>query len=88
MDAGHDELHDPMQYDIMREALNRLIGGHIALADHAATPAEREHWLQESYAARALAKKVDPRSRRAVREMTAELRRMDQALPDLEPAAR
>ena len=81
MDAGHDELRDPMQYDIMREALNRYRGRCIALRRSATSPQDRETWTERQREALRRANQVNPNSRSAVAKMTAELHQLYTELP-------
>lgn len=82
MSAGHDELRVPMQYDIMREALNRYQGRCIALADRARTRDREEAWLHRADEAEDRTDAFNPRSRSEVAAMTTQLREMYAALPE------
>ncbi|WP_282858898.1 hypothetical protein [Pseudoclavibacter helvolus] len=51
--------YDPMIYDAMREAANRLRGLYVARQNEATTEEDRERWLEKQIGVRIEADEVD-----------------------------
>lgn len=63
--------YDPMIYDAMREAANRLRGLYVARQNQAGSEQERQHWLEKQIAVRLEADEVDTYSLDAVQALRA-----------------
>ncbi|WP_146080677.1 hypothetical protein [Pseudoclavibacter sp. RFBB5] len=63
--------YDPMIYDAMREAANRLRSLYVARQNEASSEEERQRWLEKQISVRVEADNVDTYSLGAVQELRA-----------------
>lgn len=86
MNQNEDQNFDPMIYDVMRELSTQVAGRYVAWEDQASNDREAKHWRAEWLRVEKEAREVNPRSRAAVEQKTAELRDTLRRLPTKAPA--
>lgn len=70
---GPVDDYDPMIYDAMREAANRLRGLYVARQNEAGAEEDRQRWLEKQIGVRAEVDEVDTYSLEAVQRLRASL---------------